>query len=352
MRILTRTFTFSLLLASFSFADTITLRDGRTVYGSFLGGDARSIRVAVGDRVETFLLTDVANLSFDGTSASSPSAPAERTPRVFRPDNAPLYPTANTDASTDPNRPQLIRRRPAAQSSANSDSTNAGIPATPLASSTPSFPPVSSTPTNSAPASSVSTPPPASTDGAGSTPSQPPPPVYPPPPPVQQEIPAGAVLTIRMVDPVDSKTDFVGEKYRASLDADIQDTSGHTLVPRGADVVVKLVDDQQSGKIEGRTILTLDLVSVNINGRDVEINTSDVSQQSSSRGARSGKIIGGATALGAIVGAIAGGGKGAAIGAASGAGAGTAAEVMTKGQRVRIPSETKLSFTLQQPVRF
>ena len=166
------------------------------------------------------------------------------------------------------------------------------------------------------------------------------------------EIPAGAVLTIRMVDPVDSKTDFVGEKYRASLDADVLDANGKLLVPRGADVVVKLVDDQQSGKIEGRTVLTLDLASVSINGRDVEIETSNVSQQSSSRGARSGKVIGGATALGAIVGAIAGGGKGAAIGAASGAGAGTAAEVMTKGQRVKIPSETKLAFTLQQPVRF
>jgi hypothetical protein len=155
-----------------------------------------------------------------------------------------------------------------------------------------------------------------------------------------------------MVDSVDSNTDFVGEKYRGSLDAPVLDPSGNMLVPQGADVVVKLVDDQQSGKITGRTVLTLDLESVSINGRDVEINTSNVNQQSGSRGARSGKVIGGATALGAIVGAIAGGGKGAAIGAASGAGAGTAAEVMTKGQRVRIPSETKLSFTLQQSVRF
>jgi hypothetical protein len=52
-----------------------------------------------------------------------------------------------------------------------------------------------------------------------------------------------------------------------------------------------------------------------------------------------------------VIGAIAGGGKGAAIGAVSGAGAGTAVQVMTKGQRVRIPSETRLTFTLQQAVR-
>jgi hypothetical protein len=55
--------------------------------------------------------------------------------------------------------------------------------------------------------------------------------------------------------------------------------------------------------------------------------------------------------LGAIVGAIAGGGKGAAIGAASGAAVGGAAQVLTKGQQVKIPSETRLTFTLQQPVQ-
>ena len=56
-------------------------------------------------------------------------------------------------------------------------------------------------------------------------------------------------------------------------------------------------------------------------------------------------MIGGGAALGAIIGAIAGGGKGAAIGAASGAALGTGAQVL-RGQRVKVPSETRLSFTL------
>jgi len=85
-----------------------------------------------------------------------------------------------------------------------------------------------------------------------------------------------------------------------------------------------------------------------VNGRMVDINTTDVSQSSSSRGARTGKVVGGTAVLGAIVGAIAGGGRGAAIGAASGAAVGGGVQVFTKGQRVRIPSETRLSFTLQQ----
>src|SRR6202011_4661218 len=106
--------------------------------------------------------------------------------------------------------------------------------------------------------------------------------------------------------------------------------------------------DKQSGKFEGKTVLTLALQQVSINGRMMDITTADVSQASSSRGGRTAKVVGGTTALGAIVGAIAGGGKGAAIGAASGAAVGTGVQVFTKGQRVRIPSETRLSFTLQQ----
>jgi hypothetical protein len=55
--------------------------------------------------------------------------------------------------------------------------------------------------------------------------------------------------------------------------------------------------------------------------------------------------------VGAIIGAIAGGGKGAAIGAAAGGAAGAGAEIVTKGQRVKIPSETRLTFVIDNPVR-
>jgi hypothetical protein len=240
-----------LLLAGLGLADTVTFRDGHTVNGSFLGGDARSIRVAVGDRVESYAIGDVVSVSFGGAPVSA--APARR-------------------------------EEPRAASS-------------------------------------------------GPT------------------LASGTVLTIRMIDSVDSERDSVGKTFRASLDEPVMDSGGNTLIPRGADVVVKLVDDQQSGKLAGRTVLTMDLASVRVNGRDVEIDTESVTQQSGSRTARSGKVIGGTAALGAIIGAIAGGGKGAAIGAGAGAGAGTVAEVATKGQRVRIPSETRLTFTLQQAVR-
>jgi outer membrane lipoprotein SlyB len=60
--------------------------------------------------------------------------------------------------------------------------------------------------------------------------------------------------------------------------------------------------------------------------------------------------VGGGAALGAIIGALAGGGRGAAIGAGVGGGAGGVYQGATKGNQVKVPSETKLDFQLDQPV--
>ena len=69
--------------------------------------------------------------------------------------------------------------------------------------------------------------------------------------------------------------------------------------------VAKLVEDKQSGKISGRTELTLDLVSIRVNGRMVDLNTEEVTTSSESRTAKSGKVVGGTAAVGAILGGIA-----------------------------------------------
>jgi len=186
--------------------------------------------------------------------------------------------------------------------------------------------------------------------------SAPPPPSPPPPPEAPTSagntlyggiaIPAGTDISVRTIDSVDSERDRRGQTYRASIDQPVI-VNGQTVVPRGADAVIMLSDSQQSGKIEGKAVLTLELRSISINGRTYDSTSSTVSRESGGRGARSAKVIGGTAALGAIIGAIAGGGRGAAIGAGSGAAVGTAAQVVTSGQKVKVPAETLLTFTLQ-----
>jgi hypothetical protein len=254
-----------LAFAGNGFADIVTLKNGRTVEGTYLGGSPRQVRIEVGDQIQNFDVADVVRIEFGGSQSAAP-----------------------------PPAPEPLPRR----------SENEFRPA--------------------------------------------------PPPPQDQasgELPAGANLVVRMIDGVDSEVNRVGQTFNASLDEPVM-LNGSTVIPRGADVVVKLVDAKESGKLTGRTSLTLDLVSVKINGRMVDINTQTVSQESSSRGARTAKVAGGTAALGAIIGAIAGGGKGAAVGAAAGGATGAGVEVVTAGQRVKIPSETRLTFVVETPVRF
>jgi len=170
----------------------------------------------------------------------------------------------------------------------------------------------------------------------------------PPPQPRTVTVPAGSTITVRMIDGVDSKVNTTGQVFKASLDAPIV-VDDRVIVPKGADVYVKLVNASSAGKIKGRSELTLDIQSIIFQGRTYNVSTSDVKQAGASRGKRSAATIGGGAVLGALIGGLAGGGKGAAIGAGVGAGAGTGVQVFTKGQQIKIPSETRLDFTLEQP---
>jgi hypothetical protein len=165
------------------------------------------------------------------------------------------------------------------------------------------------------------------------------------------ELPAGTNIVVRMIDGVDSETARVGQTFNAAIDVPVASQNGEALIPRGADVLVKLVDSKDSGKLTGRAELTLDLVSVRINGQMVDINTQTVSRESGSRGEKTAKVAGGAAVAGAVLGGILGGGKGALGGAAAGGAAGAGVEAVTKGERVRVPSETRLTFVLDTPVK-
>jgi len=161
-------------------------------------------------------------------------------------------------------------------------------------------------------------------------------------------VPSGATITVRTIDPIDSSANHTGQVFKASLDAPIV-VDDRVIVPKGADAYIKLVNASSAGKFAGKSELTVALQSVVFQGKTYSVATSDVNESGKSRGKDSAVKIGGGAALGALIGGIAGGGKGAAIGAAVGGGAGTGVQVFTKGKQVKIPSETRLDFTLQQP---
>jgi hypothetical protein len=162
-------------------------------------------------------------------------------------------------------------------------------------------------------------------------------------------IPAGQSMLVRMIDGVDSSKNHVGDVFHASLETDL--TIGDTVVARkGTDVYGRLANAEKSGTFSGKSELQLELTRMVIDGKDYPVVSSDYTLQGKGQGAATAKKVGGIAAAGAIIGAIAGGGKGAAIGAAAGGATGAGVQVLTKGQQVKVPSETLLEFRLQQPV--
>ena len=162
-------------------------------------------------------------------------------------------------------------------------------------------------------------------------------------------LPAGQSLLVRMIDGVDSKKNNVGDIFHASLETDLN-INGALVARKGTDVYGRLAEAKEAGHLSGSSELQLELTRMVINGQDYPVVSSDYTLKGKGRGTNTAEKVGGGAAVGAIIGAIAGGGKGAAIGAGVGSAAGAGAQVFTRGQQVKVPSETLLEFRLQQPV--
>lgn len=288
----------ALLCVQAATADVLILKNGQTVTGRFQGGDPSGITMQVNGQYQRYSLSDVQSLTIvpggEAAAASSAPAPVPAAP----PSQPPSYSAGRAPAPS----------APAPSAPAPVASTSGGL--------------------QTRPATTTSTPTPAN---MGVT------------------VPAGTSLVVRMIDTVDSSVHQTGELFRASLDEPLV-VNGRTIAPRGADVTTKLVSVEEAGKISGRSQLALVLYDITIDGRKREITTGEVYEAGASRGQQSAKRIGGLAALGAVIGVIAGGGKGAAQGAAAGAGAGTAIQVLTNGEKVQVPAESRLEFTLAAPL--
>ena len=243
-------------------ADTLELKDGRVLQGTYLGGTRAVVRFEVGGAVQTFSTNDIVAVTFPSGSIDNRAAPADSVPTNPPPQAAAVAPRA-----------------------AYSNTVT---------------------------------------------------------------LPANQSLLVRMIDGVDSSKNNVGDVFKASLETDL--VVGDTVVARkGTDVYGRLANAKEAGHLSGSSELQLELTRMVIDGKDYPILSSDYTLKGKGRGKNTAEKVGGGAAVGAIIGAIAGGGKGAAIGAGVGAGAGGAVQVFTRGQQVKVPSETLLEFRLQQP---
>ena len=184
----------------------------------------------------------------------------------------------------------------------------------------------------------------------------PPPPVAaapvvppPPPPPAKVTVESGTSLAIRLVDSIDSDTAQQGQTFHATLDAPVA-VDGVVVIPAGYDVEGHVVEVQSAGKFEGKSLLVLQLDRIQVGNRHYSISTTQYRREGNSRTKNTAEKVGAGAVIGAIIGGIAGGGKGAGIGAAAGGGIGGGVQATGKGQQIKLPSETVLTFSLQAPI--
>lgn len=165
-----------------------------------------------------------------------------------------------------------------------------------------------------------------------------------------ETIPSGTRVDVRTNDTIDVRDQADGRVFTGSVASDVMSNNGQVLIPRGspAELIVRWI---------GAHEMAIDLDSVSVNGQHYSIQASSVDRngggeqkQGIGENKRTGEYVGGGALLGTLLGALAGGGKGAAIGAIAGGAAGAGTQTLTRGQQIRVPAETVLTFRLQRPL--
>lgn len=166
-------------------------------------------------------------------------------------------------------------------------------------------------------------------------------------------VPTGTKISVRNDEAIDSQNASEGQTYPATVIQAVEGNAGEVVIPKAspARLILRRVS---TGGTTGTSQLVVDLDSITIDGHRYRVSTEDVTQrgrQGIGKNRRTAEMVGGGAVLGTLLGAIAGGGKGAAIGAIAGGTAGGGAQVLTRGKKVNVPTETILSFQLDRPLR-
>jgi len=167
----------------------------------------------------------------------------------------------------------------------------------------------------------------------------------------QVTLPAGTVITVRTLQPLQAGQDKPGEFFKAVVGLDVMGDRG-VAIPRGTAVTGQVVDSKKGGSYKGAAILTLQLSNLTLGNQAYNVASDVWNQTAAGKGGRTAGNAAGGAIFGALVGAIAGGGPGAAIGAAAGGVTGAAGTGLSGKPQAYVPQEGLVSFRLTQPLTF
>ena len=167
--------------------------------------------------------------------------------------------------------------------------------------------------------------------------------------PEEVTLPAESKISIRLEHAISTEKNSAGDTFTGWLDGPLT-VDGKMVAPSRSQVIGKLTQVKDSGRVEGLASLSMVLHTLVVDGDEYDLETLTLSRVARNTKKKDAAIIGGGAAAGAIIGGIAGGGKGAAIGAGVGGGSGTGYVLATKGEPVAFGPETRLTFYLSEPL--
>ncbi len=216
----------------------------------------------------------------------------------------------------------------------------AATPAPPPAAAAPKPKPVAPKPKPAAPA--PSTPAPEATPAPAPAPATP------------ASLAAGTSFTASTDAEIRSNKNKVGDEVTATVGADVKDAAGHVVIPAGSKVALRVTAIKESeNKSDSTGTLTVDPVSVSINGASQPVSASLSGIKTTLEGRKTGAgdiaKVGVGTGAGAVVGRVIGGStKGAIIGGIIGGAIGAQRAVETKDRDVVLPQGTGITIRLDE----
>jgi hypothetical protein len=152
-------------------------------------------------------------------------------------------------------------------------------------------------------------------------------------------LPEGTVIPVRIADDVSSKHDRPGELFSGTVDPSVL-INDIVVIPRGTEAHIRMVHRKKGGHIHGKAEVTLELVSLIMNGQRFEVDSDVRTKKKGAASAKSSAIAKKGESSG-----------GAAVGGDPAAAAGPVIAAFTAA-KAEVKAGSRIEFRLESPFTF
>jgi hypothetical protein len=153
-------------------------------------------------------------------------------------------------------------------------------------------------------------------------------------------LPEDTRISVRIADAIDSNHNHDGDMFTGIVDPSVM-IHDNVVIPRGTEAHVRLADRKKGGHVHGKAQISLELVSLVVNGRRLEVESNVQSKDQGALAAKGKAEKGSVTHMGSASG----------LAGPAGAAAGPVIAVFSAA-KVEVKPNTRVDFILAQPFTF